>query len=380
MARKCLELNLFLLLSGAVGSFALKHSAYNDDINVGYCINGLARTFGMPMIYKSIVRNLVKPYGGNPHIFASLTVEEKMSAAAVHHGNPQTSADPHRLERGLKHIKEVLGGTKDTQAAALHAIPGWQEDERIANSFMSFQLQVNLKNALNAFKDLKRESHPGFSTPVVVDLHSDDVNQSVIDETKTATKCKISTESDLYPTFIAQFVHLEQCWNMFTTYEKEHNMTFDRLIYLRPDATWVYPSPPFSDNVTWLQEGIVSNIGGHDWVAVGSRSAMYHWFNRLTWHKEKCVEHLEQYWGGTVMGASVPTGGALNSYFASLGVNFRTVCLSAVVVRDSREMETAQHACQYSAYVWQATGWDCMSSIYREEDGLPRDDESGKWW
>eukprot|EP00930_Biecheleria_cincta_P044220 TRINITY_DN30352_c0_g3_i1.p1 TRINITY_DN30352_c0_g3~~TRINITY_DN30352_c0_g3_i1.p1 ORF type:complete len:393 (-),score=63.97 TRINITY_DN30352_c0_g3_i1:99-1235(-) len=378
MARKCLELNLLLLLSGAVGSFALKHSAYNDDVNVGYCINGLARTFGMPMIYKSIVRNLVKPYGGNPHIFASLIVEEKISASAVFGGKPQTSADPERLERGLKHLKDVLGGTQDTQAAALHAIPGWEEDKKIASSLMSTQLQSNLKKALNAFKDFKRESHPGFSTPVVVDLQSGDVNQSVIDETIAATKCKVATKDRIYPALIAQMVHLEQCWNMITTYEKEHKMTFDRLIYLRPDATWIYPSQPLSDNETWLQEGIVSNEGGADWAAVGSRSAMYHWFNRLKWHKEKCEEHGEPPWLATV--AAVPTASTLPSYFSGLGVNFKYVWMSAVVVRDSRTMDTAQHACEYSKYAWQKTGWNCINSIYREEDGLPRDDESGKWW
>eukprot|EP00931_Biecheleriopsis_adriatica_P063316 TRINITY_DN38311_c0_g1_i1.p1 TRINITY_DN38311_c0_g1~~TRINITY_DN38311_c0_g1_i1.p1 ORF type:complete len:162 (-),score=19.39 TRINITY_DN38311_c0_g1_i1:188-649(-) len=123
---------------------------------------------------------------------------------------------------------------------------------------------------------------------VVVDLQSSDVNRSVINGVIAKTQCKSVTTKRSYPTLIAQLVHLEQCWNMFMAYEQQHGMKFDKLVYLRPDATWIKPVQIHSDGEEWPATAVVTNAGGQEWAAFGPRSTMYHWFNRLTWHKESC--------------------------------------------------------------------------------------------
>jgi len=357
MHRKSLILRCFLLLCGK--TFALKLGEERQDINVGYCINGLARTFGTPMVYKSIFKNLVTPFGGKPHIFASITVEEKQSAAKTF-ATAQGEPDEQSLQKGLDHLKAVIGGDEATSAKAT------AQDEQSASHFLTSQQQLALKKA---FKTLAANG-----TPVVVDLQTSDVKQSVINETIAATDCKGVTKDWLYPALIAQLVHSEQCWNMFTAYEKQHGITFDKLVYLRPDATWVKPVQAHSDATQWPAASVVTNAGGADWAAFGTRSKMSHWFNRLRWHKEVCKAT-----NAYPLDVAVPVASGLGRYFAAVGVDLQAKQIPVVVVRDVASRSTAGDACRYAAYVWAGTGWDCMSSIY-EPNGPPRDDESGPWW
>jgi len=117
----------------------------------------------------------------------------------------------------------------------------------------------------------------------------------------------------------------------------------------------------------------MSAKGGSDWAAFGSRQAMDHWFNRLKWHKEVCNNDelpLDQ---------AVPVASGLPAYFASVGVDLKSVEIPLVVVRDAKKLPTAEHACTMSGYAWIGTGWDCLETIY-SPDGSPREDEHGPWW
>jgi len=297
-----------------------------NEPRVGYCINGLARSFVLPMVYKSIRPNLIEAYGGEPVVFASMTTTEKHSAAKTYTGHSQASPNE----------SDVLGSLGEMKQDSF--LPAFRQAVKALN-------------------------------PVDIALEPD-VTRDELTEIKSHLRC--GANHHLSDSLISQLVHSSKCWQMIEKYEVQTQTKFDLLVYLRPDATWYKPVAHYSDLEAWPEGTLVANSGGKDHAVFGNRTAMKHWFNRLQWSQDNqdCSLPIDQL---------LPVASGLGSHFESIGVPFMWRHIPVIVVRDNRFMNTAIDACKWVKEYFGRSFERCLNSVYTSQ-GRPIESTSGPWW
>lgn len=286
-----------------------------EQLHVGYCINGLARTFEKPIVHKSLWKNLIRPYGGQAVIFGSLTVTEERSAATTFTHHAQASPDADKVRQVLQEL-----GAEDF-------------------------------------------------------IIGPDASEEDIAKARNQMFCRESLiHKPLHGALIAQLLHSSECLQMIEKYESRNQLQFDRLVFVRPDATWYKPVAHHSNLEAWPEGTIVTDNAGKDWSVFGPRSQMKSWFNRLQWSKDNqdCGLPLDQL---------LPVANGLKAHFERLHIDFGQKHIPVLVVRDNGEMKTAVDACQWVKGDFDDNTDVCLKSVYGNDGkGLPLDFMSGPWW
>lgn len=317
---------------------------------VAVCINGVARTLHLPIVYRSLAQNLLRPLGAGVVSFASLTMHEL-----------------HSVETGFNGGHEVVHAERRSLEVALEAL-----------------------NVSNANRRLRRE---------------DPSREELLGLLANAPRCLgRHIRHRLVTSALAQLLNAQLCVDLVRTHEAQHLRDgFRRLVHVRPDASWVLPLPAGWSGLDWTGPAawqaralLVSSMreGFQDWAAFGGREAMLSWFGRLAWANESCIAAGDAANGESSTEArmpllaslplfeALPIGIGLTNHFRQrLRVSLIETELPTVIVRPSIRMPSARGACEVKAAFFDFSPARCQQAIYDAgAGGGASRNMTGAWW
>ena len=307
-----------------------KNPVYDKPVQrVGYCINGLARNIALPIVYKSMRKNLIEAMQAvNATPFAVLTLEESQSASTVLHGDHEANS-PERAK----------------VEAALDWI-GVASSDRI------------IRDTAYTHEEL--------------------------DSFVTSSQCLWNFRSErLFHVLLAQLVNSFKCGVMMEQIEESHGARFDYVVHVRPDVTFLREMPQLIPRFVpwpvafWPLDRLMgsSRVGAlSDWVVGGTRELMLkHWFGRVTWVNEKCTEPVK-------LDRVLPVGDGLRDHFKSVGVEFSVEPMPVLIVRKDKGNGDM---CWWKRELWDNDehSRSCpLNILYPPPAGLATENETGPWW